>query len=736
MKKSRRRIINIRFLLTLLLNLCLIIAVVLLMRHAQVLLNSDAKVNLMEIVTQNRDVIASKLMLEVNNLENFASEISSAIQEEEVTSERLKNVILSQVSVNEKEAYFVADREGTAYFSDGTEMEITGRKYFKLAMSGVQNISDKVISRVDGEEKFMISVPLYHNDEIQGTVQKAFTHDEMYELCSVSLFSAQGYMYIINSEGYILMHTVHDNCTQQSDNYFRDLYGQDNKKQSEKLQQDIKNNKEGFMATKVGGTESFSAYAPIKEIHDWYLISTVPTKAVAGNGSTVINLFYIILLSVVIIFCVSIFYFMYYKNKQKEQVERIAFVDPITGGHTYGKFVVAVEKALLDHPNGSFAILKFDMDNFRFVNSYYGFAFGDRLLQQLYLNVQRQLHNHEIVARITGDNFVVFLEHFDDMRIKEILDCLYSEEFTIYISAGLYVIKDAEESVGLMLDKASTAARSVKGVANRRLEYYSEVFDVTAVRNEQLKRAVSQAIENREFIPFYQPKVDIDTGEVVGGEALARWRTADNKLISPGEFIPMAEKTGTIVEIDLLIFEQVLRYLSSRIKQEKPCVPISVNFSRVHLLNDDFLEKLERLTAHYGVLPELVEIELTESAIFDNRGIILEFTNKLQSMGFRVDMDDFGSGYSSLNMLKDIPIDILKIDREFLLESVQPQKREIIFSSVVEMAKKLGIEVIVEGVEYVENVELMRRCGCKIAQGYYFAKPMEEEQFTEFAWRK
>ena len=258
--------------------------------------------------------------------------------------------------------------------------------------------------------------------------------------------------------------------------------------------------------------------------------------------------------------------------------------------------------------------------------------------------------------------------------------------------------------------------------------YYEKLYNFI---NENDKINYLTHIKNDEFVAFYQPKVDINSGKLVGAEALIRWRTRDNKLIAPGDFIPLSEKTGLVTDLDMIVFEKVLAFLRSSLDAGVECVPISVNFSRLHFSNEKFLPTLLQKMEKYQVPAHLIELELTESAIFDNFSIIYDFTEKVREYGVAVAMDDFGSGYSSLNMLKDLSIDTLKVDRAFLEEAADNEKRNIIFVSVVEMARKLNISLVVEGVETGENVSLMRECGCNIAQGYYFARPMEESKFAE-----
>lgn len=415
-------------------------------------------------------------------------------------------------------------------------------------------------------------------------------------------------------------------------------------------------------------------------------------------------------------------------------MEKIAFVDNVTGGNTYNKFLVDVQETLSNKINKQFYILSFDVDNFKYINNFYGFACGDKILRQIYSSVSVWMQPGETAARISGDRFVCFLLDADEERIEALFSAIRNiteENLILHFSAGVYVIKDYDENINLMVDKASVAAQTIKGVLNQHVVYYSKKFDDMTAHNEELKRDLKLAIKNDEFVAFYQPKVDINSGKLVGAEALIRWRTRDNKLIAPGDFIPLSEKTGLVTDLDMIVFEKVLAFLRTSLDAGVECVPISVNFSRLHFSNEKFLPTLLQKMEKYQVPAHLIELELTESAIFDNFSIIYDFTEKVREYGVAVAMDDFGSGYSSLNMLKDLSIDTLKVDRAFLEEAADNEKRNIIFVSVVEMARKLNISLVVEGVETGENVSLMRECGCNIAQGYYFARPMEESKFAE-----
>lgn len=710
----------------------LFVAVVMLMGYVQSLLNSDVRINLTEVVTQNKDVIVSKLQVEVNDLDLVANQVADKMAALGGTgsTEELDQAFKAYVGDETDSPFYVASHAGDALFPNGKVYNIAGRKYFQLAVGGEQNISDRTLSRTDGEEVFVISVPLKLNGSIVGTVQKSYTPQEMYDLCSVSLFSDQGFMYIINSEGYTLVSSTHNEYNQESENYFRSLYAQGNQIAAQQLESDLKEGKSGFMETDINGEKLFSAYTPIENIHDWYLISSVPTNTVSPNAGNVIKIFYVVLFVVVITFAASMLAFLLYKKRQQKNLEKIAFVDPVTGGSTYNKFIVDYKKTLEGHPESQFGLLAFDIDNFKYLNSYYGFEFGDTILAKINETISTMLTPNEHIARVSSDHFIVLLEEVGEHRLDAMMDAVRTQgEVAIYLSAGLYPITDRTENLGLMADKATTAARAVKGSLRTKVEVYSEEHDEQLARSEQMKRAIEQALENDELVSYYQPKVDINTGELVGAEALVRWLTKDGKLVPPGDFIPLCEQTGLIVDVDMAVLDKVLRFLRKNLDEGVVCVPISVNFSRLHLLDKTFLDKVEAKLSEYNIPAKLIEVELTESVIFDNNQTIADFAMRLHEIGLSIAMDDFGSGYSSLNMLKDIPVDVLKIDQGFLQATSNSDRQAIIFDTVARMADRLQISVVVEGVETAEHVRLMKMFDCSIAQGYYFAKPMDEQSF-------
>lgn len=719
-------------LVTAVIDTLLILSVFFLMDYVQYLLNEDVRINLTEIVTQNKDVISSKLAVEFNNLDLDAQQLSDQFSKEQtITDEDMTQAFLRYANERQKQGLVWATINGEGITQSGERLDVSGRAYFQAAIRGTVSISDRLVSRFNGEDTFVLCAPVFLRGQVIGTLQRQYSPQTMYDLCSVSLFSEQGSTYIINNEGYILLCSQQSEYSRESDNYFRIIYLTD-PDAAKRLESDIRSAQSGFMEATIDGTRVFFAYTPVEKIDNWYLISSIATAAVSPNANVVVRLFYCVLLAVALLFTLSIFLYWSIKRRQQKNLERIAFVDEVTGGHSYTKFTVDLQQILKQYSDHTFYICAFDIDNFKYINSVYSFETGDRILQKLSQLYTQKLKPNERIAHVASDQFVMLLEDASDTRLAQMAELELSiENIKIYLSMGLYCITNPEESVNLMIDKASTAAQKTKGKHFKRVELYSEKLDAETAHNEQTKRAVEQALENHEIIPFFQPKVDINTRALVGAEALARWRTADGKLIAPFEFIPLCEQTGLITLVDKAIFRQTLQFMRQKMDEGVKCVPISVNFSRAHLIDDTFLSGLLQCMEEYKIPPELIELELTETVIFDNHETINSFIRQMHSYGLKISMDDFGSGFSSLHMLKDVEIDIIKIDRGFLLDTTDNERQRTIFGSIVEMAHKLNIKVVVEGVETIENVNLMKEFNCAYAQGYYYAKPMDADCFGD-----
>lgn len=411
-------------------------------------------------------------------------------------------------------------------------------------------------------------------------------------------------------------------------------------------------------------------------------------------------------------------------------------VDPMTGLYRRNVFFRVAPLFLAEAEPGQYCLMSVDIEHFKLFNDWYGQEAGDRVLGEIGTCLKRlQREGTGIAGYIGGDDFAVIIPN-DVQKLQELQD-----RITSYVKAydgntgflpnfGIYEIEDNSLSVSTMYDRAVIAMTSVKGNYARRTGYYDSRMKEKMEEDHHLLSEVQRALENHEFTFYAQPKCNMGTGRIVGFESLVRWIHPERGLIPPGKFLPLLESSGLITRLDLYIWEEVCSSLRRWLDQGRRAVPISVNVSRIDVYAVDVPAVFKRLMKTYDLDPSLVEIEITESAYTEESQAMTGVVENLRSAGFTVLMDDFGSGYSSLNMLRDVNVDVLKIDMRFLAMDIGSQGKGIsILEAITRMANIMGMRMIAEGVETREQVDFLLNMGCTYGQGYYFYRPMPREEY-------
>ncbi|MEW4412890.1 bifunctional diguanylate cyclase/phosphodiesterase [Clostridium sp. AN503] len=406
-------------------------------------------------------------------------------------------------------------------------------------------------------------------------------------------------------------------------------------------------------------------------------------------------------------------------------------LNPLTGLYKRGAFFQKGEEFLDEASEGRYCLVAIDIEHFKLFNDWYGQKEGDKLLVDIGRRLlQLQQEGKGVAGYIGGDDFAILMP--DDA--EEI--CRIQASLTEYVKAygenagflptfGVYEIEEREHSLSAMYDRAVIAANSIKGNYAQRICYYDRRMKQRMEEDHLLLSEVQRGMENGEFVFYTQPKCDLSTGRIVGLEALVRWNHSVRGVISPGTFLPLLESNGLITNLDIFIWESVCKKVRSWIDQGRQPIPISVNVSCVDIFAIDVVETFRQLVKRYDLEPRLIEIEITESAYVERFDEVIRIVEALRSAGFTVLMDDFGSGYSSLNMLKDVSVDILKIDMKFLDLNENSLGRGVsILEAIAKMAHIMGLKLIAEGVETKEQVEFLLNVGCSYGQGYYFYRPM------------
>lgn len=401
-------------------------------------------------------------------------------------------------------------------------------------------------------------------------------------------------------------------------------------------------------------------------------------------------------------------------------------------------FMERLRKRLLEILPNTYCIVAIDIEHFRLFNKLYGRSSGDEVIRYIYTCLKQSALEYDgIDAYLGGDNFVAFLPDDDEVlnNIRQKIIKKFSEwnnTSAFFPLFGVYTIKDTSVLPELMYDHAMLALSHAEEDYKWHICRYTIEMESSLEKEVYLLAAIEEGLEKGEFTFFAQPQCNIATGQIVGAEALVRWQKPDGEVLLPGGFIPVLEKNKMIDQLDRYVWEKVCQWLKGWIDQGYSPVPISINVSRIDIYAMDVPKYIFSLLEKYQIPEHLIKIEITESAYTENNNRISHAVNTFRNRGLVVMMDDFGCGYSSLNMLKNIPVDVLKLDMRFLqFKEEERQKSANILESIVNMAGLLHLPIVVEGVENESQEKFVQKLGCRYIQGFYYYKPLPIKKFEE-----
>lgn len=376
--------------------------------------------------------------------------------------------------------------------------------------------------------------------------------------------------------------------------------------------------------------------------------------------------------------------------------------------------------------------IQFDIRKFKIVNDIYGEKFGDEILDFILHKLGEICHPQQYFVNLRSDVFMVVTEYETEEELVSLIQKLDSEicsykNVKLQISYGVYSVEDKQMELRQMEDRAAMARKAAKNNILTNILFYKEQFKDSLYNRKFIEENMQSAITGRQFMMYLQPKYSISKNEIIGAEALVRWRHPEKGMIYPNQFIPIIEENGFIKKVDYYIWAEACRFIRKCVEAGISC-PVSVNVSRVHLRDNECIEVLSELIKTSGIPKELLELEITETA--DDQQVSMKAL-QLKEEGYTLLMDDFGSGYSSLNILLETPFDVIKLDKKFMENMMVSGKGRLILEQMVLMAEKLNLGLLAEGVETKEQVELLQSIGCDQVQGYYYAKPMPEEEFYQ-----
>lgn len=432
---------------------------------------------------------------------------------------------------------------------------------------------------------------------------------------------------------------------------------------------------------------------------------------------------------------------LYENERTRSEIDFQLNYDSLTGLLLYHRFIALSEQHMREYSKNNYYFVYSDFANFQYMNELYGYTEGDKILQA-FAEQLKSLKNGVFFTRVTSDYFVGLLEGEDEEQVRQgyleatqefcaRINQKYDQSNLVLVS-GFSKVLNRKESPSSAIDRANVARKYGKDTANTVVIAYSQEIKARSDAEKAISANMTWALENGEFKAWLQPKISVKTGKIVGAEALVRWQRADGTMIFPDSFIPIFEKNGFIKKIDFAILEQVLCYLRDAMDKGEQVVPVSVNFSRRHNETADFVDKILHRLKEQDIPAAYLEAEITESIFMLDLSTLTSNLHKLKESGIAISIDDFGSGYSSLNVLANVEADVIKLDKKFLEYTSRDSKAPVFVKYLVKMMKRLGYKVIAEGVETKEQLELLRNAECDMVQGYYYARPMPILQFREF----
>lgn len=447
-------------------------------------------------------------------------------------------------------------------------------------------------------------------------------------------------------------------------------------------------------------------------------------------------------ISLILLFAINAAGLGYHKYKEEQKSKEKAYRDSVANIGSMEKFRIDVEPVLKGNGKSDYYMIAVDIDRFKLINDLYGYAEGDKVIAYLARVLQNNAGNDSFVARLNADHFVVLKKEKSLSGVEEYLNLVFEtverdiaehdQDYRLIVKAGIYKVREDDSLLSSIIDKADLAKD--KMVIGHQSSYavYSEEMRQKTIEDKRLENDMESALENKEFKVFLQPQIDLRTKKIVSAEALVRWVHPEKGMIPPFKFIPLFEKNGFICKVDYFVWEESIKTLAKWRDGNQIMVPISINLSRVDIEKTGMVESVIALLDKYSIQPKWIKAELTESVCLENDAVIMDKMNLLKECGLHIAIDDFGSGYSSLHLLKRMPIDILKIDKSFLdYDENMQEKDEIVIRDVVELGKHLHMQIVMEGVETLGQTTFLESIGCDIAQGYYYGRPMPIEEFEQ-----
>lgn len=628
----------------------------------------------------------------------------------------------------------VVGEDGLARFASGDSRRVKDFPPFAAALKG------EFGAGTDGR-RILYMVPIPDGGRGRRVLVGVKSKRDMQDLITGDFFDGQGSSTVINQKGEQIIPPLKKRHTP----LIKETKYLATEDWAVKMQDDLKKNKPGrFILPTLSGRDIFVDYRPLA-VNGWFIVMTVPTDIFTSHSDVFISRTFYSTLVMAAVFLLIMVLIISIQNRYRVAVENVSFYDPVTDGISNICFLMKTQEFINQGNGKNFAVVSMNIRNIGLINECEGRQQGDKLLRLAYGVFAAEMKAPgEMAARGNAGTFYLLMEKASkDGFLKRLRDItekvapLGGKMGPLRVDAGIFY--PADESGAFKVAEAEVYADTARKSASRSylntFTFYDEELKRRRREEISMLNDIERAISEKTLSVYLQPKVSTQSGRIAGAEALVRWKHPKLGFVSPSVFIPLCEKNGIISRLDLLVFEEVCRILAEWKEAGMPLFPVSVNLSRQHIKDPSFFDRYKRISEKAGVDPGLIEFELTESIMlagndYQNARAVID---DIHRAGFTCSMDDFGSGYSSLGLLKDLKIDCLKLDRTFFINRFETPETSAVIESIISLARKLNIRTVAEGVEYKEQACFLRAIGCDLIQGFYYFRAVPVKEFERIA---
>lgn len=700
-------------------------------------MKSQLKQNLADVARQNAAIVDSRIYQQYELLTALAAELQDVTPE--TIDAKLDHFKIFIDDFNLKRFAFCFP-DGMTYSTDGEPTDLSYRHFYQQGMSGKCSITGILYDALQAGNKpvNIMTIPVFDGENnVTGVFGLAYDTAEFNKSLQIDCFDGQGYSCIINENGEILATTTENNDFELSNNIIDDILKSDKRNESEiKHLQEQLSQKEEVNGTLYLSEKSYYYCIPVNLMDGsvtWYICTLIPSQVLNQRISPILNNQLITSFLVIFLVLIGAFFIVMYIKQQHRQMINFAYEDPVTSGTNYTKFCLDMK----NQAGTKGYLIVMDIDNFNNISVVASEEASDIMIKETWHIIDHSLKKEELAAHVRDDMFLLFLqEPSDDMLLKRMSDISAkitkkADDFKVYGIQARYgvCLMSGSDTLESAYSKVKLAREYAVVKLGLNYAFYNEVNRVKMQHEKHLEARFPLALQNNEFEVWYQPKYSAADCTIVGSEALVRWRNPNGDMISPGEFIPLFERNGMIVELDEYMFCTVCKQQKKWLDEGKKVYPVSINISRASLYRIDVEERYRKIMQTYEIEPQYIQLEVTET-VMEKKTDICGLLNNFRNIGIKILMDDFGTGYSSLATLSSQCFDTLKLDKT-LIDHIGNKDGETMLYHIVRMGQQMGLHITAEGVEKHAQLEFLQHLNCDDIQGYYFSKPIPMNEYED-----